>query len=203
MICGFKQKFPWGEPTYFREKILANKNDGRRYYRIDKIHEVIQKNWTHKEGDVIDGMYSPDTKVLTDWNGHFWPFCTADVTELKPKLHTIREGNRWKAGDRIHMAYGVRTKNYQCFNEGIPELEFVKSVQSIEITHYTIHMKPLEIMGIKGGSSTYIAMWIDGEYYGGYRQVAINDGFEDVDQFYKWFKKDFSGQILHFSDLRY
>lgn len=169
MICGFKQKFPWGEPTNFREKILMSVIDAPAII----IDDVVLSG-------KIPGL------------GH-----------LHAKLHTIRAGNRWKAGDRIHMAYGVRTKNYQCFNEGIPELETVKSVQSIEIIHYTVHMKPLEIMGFKGGSSRFIVMKIDGKYYGGYRQVAINDGFEDVDQFYKWFKKDFSGQILHWTDLRY
>ena len=58
----YKQKFPWGESTFFRRKI-----------------------------------------------------------EEKVKKHTIRMDvhNRWHAGIKIQHAYGVRTKKYEQFGEGI------------------------------------------------------------------------------------
>jgi len=101
MVLGFKQKFPWGEPTCFREKILL----------------------------CVAGA-TPGKKVLCDFSQGFQKL---PKIEIYPKLHTIRAGNRWKPGQKIHMAYGVRTKNYEQFNKGIPELEFVKSVQNIEM----------------------------------------------------------------------
>lgn len=118
-----------------------------------------------------------------------------------PKIHTIRAGHRWKEGDLMHMAYGVRTKNYCQFNKGIPELERVKSVQDIRIDHYPL--------------SNYIKVTIDGKSYRVFehekihadhdviRQLAINDGFESIDHFFSWFSEDFSGQIIHFSSFRY
>lgn len=37
------------------------------------------------------------------------------------KIHTIREDkpNRWKPGNKIHFANGVRTQNYNCFKESV------------------------------------------------------------------------------------
>jgi len=136
MVLGFKQKFPWGEPTYFREKILAGVG------------------------------YGPIVSL--------------------PKIHTIRAGNRWRAGDKIHMAYGVRTKNYEQFNKGIPELAFVKSVQKIEMWW---------------DRSLYIL--IDGKYFEDMETLSINDGFNDVMDFQKWFNKKFTGQIIHWTNFRY
>jgi hypothetical protein len=34
-------------------------------------------------------------------------------------------------------------------------------------------------------------------------QLAINDGFETVEHFFRWFNEDFSGKIIHWTDLRY
>jgi len=49
------------------------------------------------------------------------------------KIHTIREDkhNRWKPGRSIQMATGVRTKNYNQFNE-----DECVSVQEIKILYF-------------------------------------------------------------------
>lgn len=164
MVLGFKQKFPWGEPTYFREKIwLAG----------------TYKNIT------------PGKKVLCDFSQGFQKI---SKIEIYPKLHTIRAGNRWKAGDKIHMAYGVRTKNYEQFNKGISELEYVKSVQNFAIKWY-----PGDDIHPNGS----ITVGIDGTIIDDVNQLAINDGFDDLLYFMKWFNKDFTGQIIHWTNLRY
>jgi hypothetical protein len=147
MVLGFKQKFPWGEPTYFREKIL---------YGVGKV---------------------------------IW--LTPRQIKKYPKIHTIRAGTRWKSGDKIHMAYGVRSKNYEQFNKGIPELEVVKSVQKIEMI-----LEP---------GCLLVTVSIDGRFLGlgEIEKLAINDGFPDINDFFEWFNKDFTGQIIHWTDLRY
>lgn len=107
-----------------------------------------------------------------------------------PKIHTIREGSRWKAGDLMHMAYGVRTKDYRQFNKDIPELQVVKSVQRIEI-------KPVW---------EFAMVYIDGIYISEDNQLdrlVINDGFASQHEFFSWFNKDFSGQIIHFTNFKY
>jgi hypothetical protein len=143
MILGFKQKFPWGSPTNFKEKILAG-----------------------------------------------------------TKIHSIREDphGRWKPGTKIHMAHGVRTKNYWCFRD----TECCKSVQSIHINYY--------YTGYPMAPS--IELIIDGELFyklgnkfveidRGMIELAKNDGFDSVEDFFKWFDKDFSGKIIHWTNFRY
>lgn len=34
-------------------------------------------------------------------------------------------------------------------------------------------------------------------------ELAMNDGFESVDQFFAWFNKDWKGKIIHWTDLKY
>lgn len=119
------------------------------------------------------------------------------------KLHTIRQGHRWKVGDTIHMAYGVRTKNYQQFNKGIPELAMVKGVQEIVIgwhdPYFVIHIDGRLFSEAKGGDI------IDTQTL----TLARNDGFdlvwddEEYTSFYSWFKRGLDGQIIHWTDLKY
>lgn len=106
-----------------------------------------------------------------------------------PKKHTIRHGKRWKAGMKLHLATGVRTKDYFQFNENIKGLEVCKSVQDIKITHY--------------GDAMFVT--VDGKHMPAEKveQLALNDGFENVNDFVKWFNSDFEGQIIHWTDLRY
>lgn len=114
------------------------------------------------------------------------------------KNHSIREDpkRRWKVGIKIHMATGIRTKNYRCFCD-----KFVcKSIQEIRIFY--------------GPFTDEVTVLIDGKEF--YHRVGIyvvkskdmiklakNDGFDCVGDFFKWFNKDFSGVIIHWTDLKY
>lgn len=121
----------------------------------------------------------------------------ADV--FSPKIHTIRQGNRWKEGMSIQMATGVRTKNYKQFNKGIPELETVKSVQSIKM-YFDFHL---------GLNLKTWAIYIDDNFYmpvnGAIEKLALNDGFNNVPDFINWFhrKEPFFGQIIHWTNFKY
>ena len=103
------------------------------------------------------------------------------------KIHTIRldPHNRWKPGMKIHFATDIRTKNYNQFFEGE-----CKSVRKIEILH--LH--------------NTILVFIDEEKIlltDMLTQLALNDGFNSVEDFFKWFNKDFTGKIIHWTDFRY
>lgn len=119
---------------------------------------------------------------------------------LCPKVHTIREGLRIKPGTILHMATGVRTKNYFQFNNGIPELSLCKSTQGIRI-----YFEDREVFVARAGGTAKEPLFSD------FRKLekeqlevlALNDGFNSVDQFWKYFNKDFQGQIIHWTDLRY
>lgn len=104
------------------------------------------------------------------------------------KIHTIREDkpNRWKEGNKIHFATGVRTKNYNQFGEAV-----CTGTQKIVIKYRkTMDMPDIYIDGID--------VWKTG-----ITTLARNDGFENFMDFIKWFNKDFEGKIIHWTDLRY
>lgn len=111
------------------------------------------------------------------------------------KIHTIREDStdRWKAGNSIQCATGVRTKNYNCFFES----ECV-SVQDIFMTYANGDILEISI------DDKYI-------YWEERRQLALYDGFENWIDMFNWFypliakspNQHFAGKIIHWTDFRY
>lgn len=111
-----------------------------------------------------------------------------------PKIHTIRAGHRWKAGNSIQMATGVRTSNYNQFNKGIPELSVCKSVQNVAIVYKD--------------NAPHIFIDSKEYFFSDISLLFINDGFvgmhfNHVVSFFRWFHSDFEGQIVHWTDFRY
>lgn len=113
---------------------------------------------------------------------------------IRPKLHSIRKGNRWKAGNSIQMATGVRTKRYKQFNKRIERLEKCISVQIIEIVYAepNVHLWPMWIK-VDGRSLDKVEVC----------HLATNDGFDSVSDFLTYFNDHFTGQIVHWTDLKY
>jgi hypothetical protein len=115
--------------------------------------------------------------------------------ETGVKKHSIREdqGKRWKKGVVIHITTGSRIKKYTCHLKKI-----CTGTQKIEIKYLD-------------KDSNYPLIWIGGVLYVHYykkdmevlQELAKNDGFLDFDDFCCWFKKDFTGKIIHWTDLRY
>ena len=114
------------------------------------------------------------------------------------KIHTIRAdpGGRWKSGNKIHFATGVRTKKYRQFKEGI-----CTGVQSITINY----------SGIEFGEGNYLEtnfpdIKIDGrriEKLEERRKLALLDGFNSIPQLHQFFSQSFAGKIIHWTDYRY
>lgn len=105
--------------------------------------------------------------------------------ETGVKTHTIRNGHRWKKGMKIHFYNNVRTKKMKKFrDDGI-----VISVQDISITWNG------EIPEISIDSLLMPITLHD--------LLAINDGFSNKEELYRWFKNDFKGQIIHWTNFRY
>lgn len=125
--------------------------------------------------------------------------------EAGTKIHTIREDthNRWRNGIQMHMATGVRTPMYNCFNDqhictGIQEI-FMSYDKSV------LHISILEATKKEFGYS---------ELYMPEKEIlAYNDGFNSYKLFEEWFVHQclkrphnhyaFSAKIIHWTDFRY
>lgn len=129
-------------------------------------------------------------------DGKIKPTNFVDKIKNGVKLHTIRQDSsrRWKAGNSIQFATGVRTKYYDKFKEGE-----CKSVQEIEIQYLNYSGADYPIVVIDGFHFYNPIVNID---YG-MVDLAINDGFDSIEDFFKWFKEDFKGVLIHWTDMKY
>ena len=113
------------------------------------------------------------------------------------KIHSIREDkhNRWKKDRKIHMATGVRTKNYHCFKEDV-----CRGTQKIKIR---LLDAPLCIEIYIDGEIRYNSLIPDKDRSFFIWSLSKNDGFDSINDFFKWFNTDFDGKIIHWTDFRY
>ena len=160
-------------------------------YFIDKIWDCIE------EYKLVDNLLIVSTDYIEAYLKKFGKQWDHDP-EIKPKLHTIREDakNRWKAGNKIHFVVFNRSKNQVQFAPVLPCI----STQNIEIKW--------EVIGDIKKASIYVDELPVGTYINSYssgicRVLAKNYGFNDVDDFFAWFSEDFTGKIIHWTDLKY
>ncbi|TGK45552.1 ASCH domain-containing protein [Leptospira bouyouniensis] len=97
------------------------------------------------------------------------------------KIHTIRrdDKDRWKPGKIIHFSTGVRTKNYNQFAIG-------RCTYTLEII---INPAKERVFISKGSGLVYRGQ--------GVLAFAKNDGFDSLDDFWKWFNQPFEGKLIH------
>lgn len=167
-----------GKPTYFVEKILKC-FDEREATESDKemLREAIEKGYL----DV-------------------WKY--DDVT---PKLHTIRkdEKNRWRPGTKIDFFINCRQEDMFRFAPVLPvvntqeiKIKYTKSSNNTDLIY-------VEVFGVNNWKclGTYNPETKD--YYGNLLQLAQNDGFDTIEDFFTYFNKDYTGKIIHWTNLRY
>lgn len=122
------------------------------------------------------------------------------VRTHKPKRHSIRadKKNRWKTGATIHFFINSRTKDMLHFAPRIP----VISTQKIEIKEMI--MTASEFCWKTESDKIYIVKVDDRKLRTEeIMKLAVNDGFDQVDDFFNWFSEDFVGKIIHWTDLKY
>lgn len=163
-----------GKPNYFVHKI----------WRGILNHKII-------DADFVASCYQPYFKKF----GETCPMM--DGLDIPEKIHTIRQDpkRRWIPGKIIHPVINNRTPNRFQFAPTIP----CKSTQRIDI--------------IPGGWRPEVRIdgmpfyYWDGEIevnYKGLNQLAINDGFESVDDFCNYFKTGITdGNLIHWTDFKY
>ena len=107
------------------------------------------------------------------------------------KLHSIRQGKRWRTGMTIHFYQNARQKNMSKF---MPDKEVV-SVERISMTYDGYQFE------VSIGSKYLMPSEIV--------SLAHNDGFDSMAAMQLFFfppgttHDEFSGQIIHWTKLRY
>lgn len=96
------------------------------------------------------------------------------------KIHTIRsdEYNRWKTGNIIQFAIGVRTPNYKQFALG----------RCTGVSPIIINPEKERVFIDRGSGIVY-----RGE---GVLAFAKNDGFDSLEDFWRWFNNPFEGKLI-------
>lgn len=130
------------------------------------------------------------------------------IGDLPAKLHTIRrdEKDRWKEGRDIHMVIHNRTPN---------RFQFAPVVKCVSTQVFQIRWMEEEYaevgllyrqVQVTIGDYVNIASFFNGKLYRSFpklNELAINDGFESVEAFFEYFSEDFTGKIIHWTNLKY
>jgi hypothetical protein len=172
-----------GKPNYFIEKIWDS---------MLNINHFNQQQLSQYQFDHFE-------QFGFHWDGQ--------TMQHDPKLHTIREDkhDRWKAGMLIHPVINNRTPQrfqfapvMKCVSVQSIEIKYTKSSSGTPLIYIEIDRKCFGTLDSENNcKSVYPAM------YERIQQLAINDGFDSVEAFLAYFSKDFTGKIIHWTDLRY
>ena len=115
------------------------------------------------------------------------------LSTVKPKIHTFREDHhdRWQPGTLIHSVIHNRTPQRLQFLPTIP----CAGTQKVHIHHYSKEMYGDRPSDIHIDNIRMTPQEVE--------QMAFNDGFECVQDFFAYFNKDWKGKIIHLTELRY
>lgn len=106
------------------------------------------------------------------------------IFEVQPKIHTIRKdlSNSWKVGNKIHFVINNRSKE---------RLQFLETKVCTRVDNITLSYPNIYINGH--------TLSIDQ-----HNRLAINDGFENLNEFWNYFLQNkFSGKLISWTDFTY
>lgn len=174
--------------------------DGKPNYFIEKIWEGLFPNINGNTSETyLEYQESYLHKFLGYWDG------TGDMWHepVNPKVHTIREdkSNRWKAGNYIHPVINNRTPN---------RFQFAPVIKCVSTQYFQIlyeNSRPTVYIGnTEDDCAPFYFTEPDEDVTYGEQQMkvlAINDGFDSIEDFFKYFNENFTGKIIHWTDLKY
>lgn len=150
-----------GEETYFVEKIWAHLISSGQY-TINDAEQYVKDYTKHIEGHSVQAFMS-----YLEWV----------IENGRCKIHTIREGSRWKKDDVFS-----------------PRVWSGKPYYSKQI----VFAPELKIQEIEWFDKRNGQFWRNDKECRGVERIANNDGLS-FDDFKAWFNKEpFEGQIIHF-----
>lgn len=188
-----------GQSTFFLDRIWLGLA-GNGVPEMDIARHYYESTYFKKFGG---NLLSDPIEVSTV------PVCCGEVTGgakfitwdyLKPKLHTMREDlfDRWHAGRDIQFAINPRSRNYFQFAPTLPCI----STQQVDILEMVMTSSS---HCYQTQDSRVWAIDVDGIRLKRTQieELAINDGFESVEQFFTWFNKTATYKLIHWTTLKY
>lgn len=171
--------------------------NGKPTYFIEKIWEGLLRTVFKDDEKYIDYL-----KAYEEQFGKHWDFLPEEQERMtNPKIHTIREDKkeRWKPGTKIDFFINCRQKDMFRF---APVLE-VASVQKVQIMWFNTFGTNEARVFIDDESFACVKFEKEMIVTGKILEFAKNDGFDSIEDFFAYFNKDFTGKIIHWTDLRY
>lgn len=114
-----------------------------------------------------------------------------EVPDVPPKIHTIRQGHRWKAGNKIHpqiwLGKPYNSKVYQ-FAPIIPCTAAHSIILDTAAKKITLYKSHTDFTVLNQEQATIL---------------AIHDGFKNLDHFWQYFKKPLHGQLIQWTNYDY
>lgn len=175
MKIPFMMQFPWGGKTKFIEKLWA--------MFIAETGQISYKSYYLESGKDI-GLNINMKNVFT------------------PKLHTIRPASDRFKVDQFVQPFVWTFKPYKKNpNPNIPaQFDFMPPLKIVSKQRFDLKFKNTEF-----GTKAFIC--IDGkllEYESEYEELAVNDGFKNAIEFFRYFDKPLENmEIRHFTSLKY
>lgn len=160
--------------------IYTEKTKGKANFFIEKIWNSLLLGMN----PYLDYLAAYEEKYGKRWDG-------ALKANQEIKGHSIRvdKGNRWKVGSLIHFVINPYNKKRFQFAPVLP----VKSIQKIIIERF-INLDSLDCrVIIDGRNLKYVEI----------EELAFRDGFDSSEAFLDYFKGNFEGKIIHWTDLKY
>ena len=192
MILGFSTQIN-NKATYFVERITK----GIYLFKNMSLNGLI----LFPMNDELE-LYNSSLKATANKLGYNDFRHLQDALELiNPKLHTIRKDktNRWQPGTKIDFFINVRKKNMFRFAPVLP----VVSVQKVEIVWVELFGKKVAHVFIEDNFFAKVKFDSDLIVKGDMLQLALNDGFDSIEDFFAYFNEDFTGKLIHWTDLKY
>ena len=111
----------------------------------------------------------------------------AKIDRVKPKLHTIRrdQSDLCKKGMDIEPVVS---------DDSPSQLQFAPILKCLNIQRITIEYQEAKIVVTVDGR---ILSYEEGE------NLAVNDGFDNLEDFYAYFDYSFKGKLIHWTELVY
>lgn len=163
---------------------FGTKVNNQPNYFIEKIWKGLLNGTANLE----DSYHNYQGRYLAKF-GEFWDGDSFGEF-LEPKIHTIRRDpeNKWREGTDIQLI----------IQQGEPdEFQFAPTIKCLGIQRIQIDYSNL----INEGPAVFIDYeLVDKETLA---KLVVNDGFATIAEFFYYFNEEFSGNLVHWTPLKY